>query len=194
LGRIDAWINNAGTNGYRNAPLWEGDDSTTKSIVATNLLGTLYCSKYAYLAMRDQGSGHIFAFDGYGANGMPSPRLAAYGASKRGLPQLSKTLAVEAKGSGIGFHTLSPGMVLTELLLREAGANVRVFAILADPAPKVAAFLARKVLSLRAGATGKYYRWLTMPKAFLRFLAAPWRIRRYGRMVEEAARSSGGPA
>ena len=38
--------------------------------------------------------GHIFNMDGAGADGNPTPRFAAYGASKRGLLQLSKSLQV----------------------------------------------------------------------------------------------------
>jgi len=45
--------------------------------------------------MRDQPSGgHIFNMDGAGADGGATPRFAAYGASKRGLAQLGKSLQV----------------------------------------------------------------------------------------------------
>lgn len=187
LGRIDLWINNAGSNGYSNAPVWEAEDASLRSIVGVNLLGPLLCAKYAFRAMRDQGAGHIFMMDGYGADGTPTPGLAAYGATKRALPQLVRSLNAEAAGTGVGFHALSPGMVLTELLLRDSSpAAARVFAILADPAPLVARWLVRKVLSLRPGDRGRYFRRLTKPKAFLRFLAAPVRIGRRLAMVEAA--------
>ena len=46
--------------------------------------------------MRDQSSGgHIFNMDGAGADGGATPRFAAYGASKRGLAQLGKSLQVQ---------------------------------------------------------------------------------------------------
>ena len=45
--------------------------------------------------MRVQTStGHIFNVDGAGADGNATPRFAAYGASKRGLMQLGKSLQV----------------------------------------------------------------------------------------------------
>ena len=45
--------------------------------------------------MRGQPSGgHIFNMDGAGADGGATPRFAAYGASKRGLAQLGKSLQV----------------------------------------------------------------------------------------------------
>jgi NAD(P)-dependent dehydrogenase (short-subunit alcohol dehydrogenase family) len=45
--------------------------------------------------MREQPSGgHIFNMDGAGADGGATPRFAAYGATKRGLAQLGKSLQV----------------------------------------------------------------------------------------------------
>ena len=38
--------------------------------------------------------GHIFNMDGAGADGSATPRFAAYGATKHGLNQLSKSLQV----------------------------------------------------------------------------------------------------
>ena len=47
--------------------------------------------------MKSQPSGgHIFLMDGAGADGNATPRFAAYGASKRGLSQLRKSLQVIA--------------------------------------------------------------------------------------------------
>lgn len=45
--------------------------------------------------MREQSAGgHIFNMDGAGADGGATPRFAAYGATKRSLAQLSKSLQV----------------------------------------------------------------------------------------------------
>ena len=49
----------------------------------------------AIRVMRDQSAGgHIFNMDGAGADGGATPRFAAYGATKRSLAQLSKSLQV----------------------------------------------------------------------------------------------------
>ena len=49
----------------------------------------------AIRVMREQpGGGHIFNMDGAGADGNATPRFAAYGATKRGLLQLSRSLQV----------------------------------------------------------------------------------------------------
>jgi NAD(P)-dependent dehydrogenase (short-subunit alcohol dehydrogenase family) len=49
-------------------------------------------------------------------------QYAAYGATKIGIAQLQRTMQVEAAGlpNPVGVHNLSPGMVLTELLLEGA--------------------------------------------------------------------------
>jgi chlorophyll(ide) b reductase len=77
--------------------------------------------RQAIRVMRNQtAGGHIFNMDGAGADGSPTPRFAAYGATKRGLVQLGKSLQAELKMLGInnvGIHNLSPGMVTTELLM-----------------------------------------------------------------------------
>jgi hypothetical protein len=67
-----------------------------------------------------------------GADGSPTPRFAAYGATKRGLQQLGKSLAAELKLLGIknvGVHNLSPGMVTTELLMSGADTPTAKFFI-----------------------------------------------------------------
>ena len=54
----------------------------------------------AIRVMRGQPSGgHIFNMDGAGADGGATPRFAAYGASKRGLVQLGKSLQVQLSPS-----------------------------------------------------------------------------------------------
>lgn len=49
--------------------------------------------------------GHIFNMDGAGADGNATPRFAAYGASKRGLMQLGKSLQVEQPATSSPFET-----------------------------------------------------------------------------------------
>ena len=79
----------------------------------------------AIRVMRKQRTdGHIFNTEGAGFNGNPTPRFAAYGATKRALSQLNKSLVEELKQreiTNIGIHMVSPGMCTTELLM--AGAN-----------------------------------------------------------------------
>lgn len=61
--------------------------------------------------------------DGAGADGSPTPQYAAYGATKAGVAHLIKSLLAEQSKEArkkVKLHTLSPGMVLTELLLENS--------------------------------------------------------------------------
>jgi chlorophyll(ide) b reductase len=54
-------------------------------VVSTNLLGCLLCTRAAMRVMaRQPGGGHVFNMDGAGADGLPTPQYAAYGATKAG--------------------------------------------------------------------------------------------------------------
>ncbi|GAB4813022.1 hypothetical protein N2152v2_000068 [Parachlorella kessleri] len=121
LGHVDLWINNAGTNAYKYSLLSECTDDEIVSVVETNMLGVLLCCKEAIRIMGKQPTGgHIFNMDGAGADGGATPRFAPYGATKRSLEQLGKSLSAELRLLGlkdIGVHNLSPGMVTTELLM-----------------------------------------------------------------------------
>ena len=56
-----------------------------RSVVTTNLQGSLLCTRAAMRAMAAQpGGGHVFNMDGAGADGMATPQYAAYGATKAG--------------------------------------------------------------------------------------------------------------
>jgi len=44
-----------------------------------------------------------------GADGLPTPNYAAYGATKAGILQLTRTLEEEAEDAGAHVHMLSPG-------------------------------------------------------------------------------------
>ena len=84
MGRVDVWINNAGYSGsYK--PFLELSPSAMSQVVSTNLVGSLLCTQAAMRVMQTQPEGgHVFNMDGAGADGMPTPMYAAYGATKAG--------------------------------------------------------------------------------------------------------------
>lgn len=95
FGTVDVWINNAGSNAYAFRTLIDSSESDLIDIVDTNVLGTMICCQSAIRLMREQpNGGDIFNMDGAGADGNPTPRFAAYGATKRALSQLGKSLQV----------------------------------------------------------------------------------------------------
>lgn len=109
LDKIGYWINNAGINGGRR-DLRDVPVSQVEAVVKVNLLGILLCTKQALGIMEQQEgfTGHIFNTVGSGVKGGGTPGYACYGATKRGLPQLTATLG-KFKNSG-GFVNLLCGI------------------------------------------------------------------------------------
>eukprot|EP01026_Neomeris_dumetosa_P059164 TRINITY_DN5522_c0_g1_i2.p1 TRINITY_DN5522_c0_g1~~TRINITY_DN5522_c0_g1_i2.p1 ORF type:complete len:377 (-),score=34.44 TRINITY_DN5522_c0_g1_i2:453-1559(-) len=184
FGNVDIWINNAGTNAYSFSTLENSDDDDIMDIVNTNVLGVMYGCREAIRVMKgqDQG-GHIFNMDGAGAEGESTPRFAVYGATKRGLNQLSKSIEAELKMlniDNVGIHNLSPGMVNTELLMSGADTPTAKFFIncLAETPDMVADFLVPRIRkvpqearTLSGGvASGTYIRFLTRTDAYGKIL------------------------
>ena len=208
---IDLWVNNAGTNAYSFKPFFDQDDSDIASVVNTNILGVMYGTKAAINAMKSQPTGgHIFNMDGAGADGTATPRFAAYGATKRSLDQLNKSIRADlsiAKIDTVGIHAISPGMVTTELLM--AGGDNRFSRLmincLAETPEDVASFLVPKMREvpgrwkergwLPRVVQGEYIRFLTKGKAYGQILRRLVLGERKDRFVieEEEGEERGGP-
>ena len=162
LGTVKYWINNAGVNGGRRA-LKDVPISQVELVVRVNMLGTLLCTKAAMDVMANQPgvTGHIFNTVGSGVKGGGTPGYATYGATKRGLPQLTASLVKELEEGVQGYekeqmagsiqvHSLSPGMVFTKLLLDNSTPELRKFpfGVLAAQPEEVAQDLVPKILAI----------------------------------------------
>jgi chlorophyll(ide) b reductase len=101
LNNIGYWINNAGINGGRRE-LRDVPVSQVEAVVKVNLLGILLCTKVAMSIMDQQAgfTGHIFNTVGSGVKGGGTPGYACYGATKRGLPQLTASLGMSEFARG----------------------------------------------------------------------------------------------
>lgn len=181
FGRVDTWINNAGISIGR-APLWEQSEADIVSIVNTNLTGVLLANRIVMAGMKDQGGGQIWNMEGFGSSGMTQSGLAAYGATKRAINYLNASLRKDAAGTGIQVCTLSPGIVVTDLLIGDYDTESeewrrarRFFNILGDTVETVTPYLVDGVL--KADRDGAKVMWLTGPKIALRFLTARFRRR-----------------
>ncbi|XP_021296409.1 chlorophyll(ide) b reductase NOL, chloroplastic [Herrania umbratica] len=174
LGYIDIWINNAGSNAYCYKPLAEASDEDLIEVVSTNTLGLMICCREAIKMMLQQPrGGHIFNIDGAGSDGRPTPSFAAYGATKRSVVHLTKSLQAELQMQDVKnvvVHNLSPGMVTTDLLMSGAVTKQAKFFInvLAEPAEVVAEYLIPNIRSIPANGSWKptYIRFLTGLKAY----------------------------
>ena len=128
-------------------------DST--STVLANLAGTMHGAKIALAGMQKQGSGHVFNMEGYGSDGSTQPGMSIYGSTKRAIRYFTAALAKETEGGSVKIGSLSPGIVVTDLLVdvyrdgdaKNWNASRWLFEIIADPVEPVAAWLAARVLS-----------------------------------------------
>jgi NAD(P)-dependent dehydrogenase (short-subunit alcohol dehydrogenase family) len=111
-GAAYALINNAGllrAGGLADVSL---DDWNT--VLAVNLTGYLLCSRAFGAAMREAGQGslvHVASISGH----FPQTASGAYSASKAGVLQMSRQLAVEWGSQGVRSNAICPGMIRTAL-------------------------------------------------------------------------------
>lgn len=176
FGRVDVWIANAGIS-VRRGPLDEVPADELRALVETNLLGVLHSARVALRGMVPAGRGQLWLMEGFGSGNERAAGMASYGATKRATSYLVKALQKEAKGTGVQVNALSPGIVLTDLLLRDYDGRpdelekaMKIFRILGDRVETVTPWLADKVLATDRG--GARVAWLTKPKAFGRFATA----------------------
>lgn len=178
LGPVDIWVNNAGI-GQSWARFEALDELEVRSVVDVNILGTINGCRVAIDGMRSRG-GQIFNMEGYGSDGRTGQLLTVYGMSKRAVRYLSRSLVKELAGSPVRIGTLSPGMVVTDFILKpmppdELERSKRIFNIIADRVETVTPYLAKKVLENRKH--GARIRWISNAGIFLRFMIAPFRKR-----------------
>lgn len=173
FGKIDIWINNAGVTTTR-LKTWELPPEEMAAVVNTNLLGVMYASKVVLQGMLKQGFGQLYNMEGLGSDGkMMTPGIIVYGATKSALAYYTRGLIMETKDTPVQVGLLSPGMVVTDLLIGDIGDSEqtrRVFNILADRVETVAPFLVESVLANTEH--GARFAWLTTPKILWRFMSA----------------------
>jgi len=181
FGRVDIWINNAGVANPL-APLWEHPPERLKSVVETNVLGTLYGAKVALAGMQAQGYGQVFNLEGFGSTGRTMPGMTLYGSTKRAVRYITRSLAEEVRDTPILVGSLRPGMTLTDLITaqrqndpQQEARMRRILNILGDRVETVTPFLTRKALANRRN--GAQIVWLTPGKVLWRFLLARFRRR-----------------
>ncbi|MBX9590612.1 MAG: glucose 1-dehydrogenase [Hyphomonadaceae bacterium] len=121
LGRLDILINNAGIN-IRKAPQ-ELSTAEWKAVVDTNLTSAFTTAQAVYPVMKQAGGGKIINIGSmlsiFGAG-----FAAAYGASKGGIVQLTKSLASGWAKDNIQVNAVLPGWIDTDLT-RTAREQVR---------------------------------------------------------------------
>ena len=114
-GRLDVLVNNAGINIPK--PAEELSLEEWSRIVGVNLTGTFVCCQAGGAVMLRQGAGCIINICSiHGHVGSYVHKAAAYNASKAGLVNLTRSLALEWGERGVRVNGISPGMLRTELM------------------------------------------------------------------------------
>ncbi len=112
FGRVDILVNNAGMNIRRHAQ--DYSHAEWHQIIDTNLSSAFYCAQAAHRAFVRAKGGKILNI-GSMLSLFGTTYGAGYAASKGGIVQLGRALAVEWAPHNIQVNTLLPGWIETEL-------------------------------------------------------------------------------
>jgi NAD(P)-dependent dehydrogenase (short-subunit alcohol dehydrogenase family) len=174
LGPVHLWVNNAGV-ANTTAKVVDTSVDDVRTMVTTNMLGTIYGSQVAVRGMTAQGGGQLFNVLGGGSDGKVRPNMGVYSTTKRGLDMLTATLVKETEGTNVRVGQVRPGMLITEGWLREAKVapeqvadQRKMLNILCDHVDDVAPFLVDGMLS--SNKSGDKVAWLTTGRIMKRFM------------------------
>jgi len=111
-GRVDILINNAGIN-IRKRPE-DLSEEEWRQVLDTNLTSAFLCSKACYPEMKKTGGGKILN-NGSMLSLFGSPWGSAYGSSKGGIMQMTKSHATSWADDNIQVNCYLPGWINTDL-------------------------------------------------------------------------------
>jgi len=159
FGRIDVLVNNAGI--FRAAEFLDIVEADWDAVIGVNLKGAFLVGQAVAREIAKVGGGAIVNMSS--VNGVTAiPSIASYNASKGGIDQLKRVMALALADRGIRVNAVAPGTIATELaqkaVLGSTEAKARILSRtplrrLGDPAEvaAVCAFLACDAASYMTG-------------------------------------------
>jgi NAD(P)-dependent dehydrogenase (short-subunit alcohol dehydrogenase family) len=123
FGRLDAAVNNAGTEGNP-GPVTAQTRESYAATFDTNVLGTLLGMKHELRVMQAQRAGSIVNISStMGERG--AANMSIYAGSKHAVEGLTKSAAIEAAAFGVRVNAVAPGPTETGMLERLTGSPDR---------------------------------------------------------------------
>jgi 2-dehydro-3-deoxy-D-gluconate 5-dehydrogenase len=126
FGRVDILVNNAGI--WPMTPFLESDEALWTRTLEVNLIGQLLCTQLVARRLVEQGEGGSIVNVASIAAAVPHPDgLVAYGASKAGVVNATRTLAKSLAPAGIRVNAVLPGGMETPGVMstpRRSGADI----------------------------------------------------------------------
>jgi NAD(P)-dependent dehydrogenase (short-subunit alcohol dehydrogenase family) len=113
LGPVNALVNNAGI--FKAAAFLELREDDWDAVLAVNLKGAFLDGQAVARARARNGGGAIVNMSS--VNGITAiPEIASYNASKGGIDQLTRAMALALAADGVRVNAVAPGYVRTELV------------------------------------------------------------------------------
>jgi len=159
FGRVDVLVNNAGI--FRAAEFLDIAEADWDAVIDVNLKGAFLVGQAVAREMATTGGGAIVNMSS--VNGVTAiPSIASYNASKGGIDQLTRVMALALADRGIRVNAVAPGTIATDLaqkaVLGSAEAAARIMSRTPlrrlgrpDEVAAVCAFLASDAASYLTG-------------------------------------------
>jgi glucose 1-dehydrogenase len=113
LGRIDGLVNNAGI--FKAAPFLDIAEADWDAVIDVNLKGSFLVGQAVARQMAAQGDGGAIVNMSSVNGRLTIPSIASYNASKGGIDQLTRVMALSLADQHIRVNGVAPGTIATEL-------------------------------------------------------------------------------
>jgi len=183
--KVDIWVNNAGF-ARTGVSLLQHTADEIKSMVESNVIGTINGSQVAVRGMQAQGHGHLFNTLGGGSDGRVYPGMIGYSTTKRAIRYFTEALVKELGKGPVRAGMVSPGVNISEGMLREMKAlpeaqrkkAMWAINVMGDYVETTTPWLVDQMLAaVGAGTQGKKIAWMSGGKIMGRFLMAGFKKR-----------------